>query len=90
MLLFGGQGKDVARQIVTIGTATGLARREVFVDARDLVETGSVTLTQHGQEELDDAAQQLYLKGDVLAQSPFVYEKDWDLSDIVTVRNGCR
>jgi hypothetical protein len=83
----GGQGEDVNRQIVTVGSATGLSRHETFVDARDVDGTGSVTLVQRGQQALDEAGTELYLEGDILLKSPFVYGTDYDVGDIVTIQN---
>lgn len=83
----GGQGEDIDRVIQTVGIATGIDRRETFVDARDIDGTGSVTLAQRGQQALDEAANELYLEADILLKSPFKYEQDYDVGDIVTIQN---
>ncbi|MFE6167003.1 siphovirus ReqiPepy6 Gp37-like family protein [Viridibacillus arvi] len=41
-------------------------------------------LTDRGEEKLSEHAQEIYMEGQILTKSPFVYEKDWDLGDITT------
>lgn len=92
-----GQGEGIERKIVGLGNAAGLNRHEVFMDARDVEEeVDGVTrpiqdiindLTVRGQLELDKLQQEFYLEGQVLTKSPFKYEADYDLGDIVTIQN---
>lgn len=84
--IVGGQGEGAAREIVEVGSAAGLARHEVFIDARDIAE-GSGDLQTRGQQKLQEFLTEQYLEGQILTNSPFVYEKDYDLGDIVTVQN---
>lgn len=77
----GGQGDGKDRVFSTVGTATGLDRRELFVDARDLA-TG---LTQRGQERLAEYNVNLIMEFDHTQTGPFEYEVDFDLGDYVTV-----
>jgi Siphovirus ReqiPepy6 Gp37-like protein/F5/8 type C domain len=44
-------------------------------------------LTDRGQQELNGLLQEQYLEGQVLTNSPFEYENDYDLGDIVTIQN---
>ncbi|OMC83368.1 siphovirus ReqiPepy6 Gp37-like family protein [Viridibacillus sp. FSL H8-0123] len=41
-------------------------------------------LTDRGEEKLDEHKQEIFMEGQILTKSPFVYEKDWDLGDITT------
>lgn len=98
MAYVGGQGEGIDRRVVEVGTYTGLNRHEIFIDARDVaeedenqnpipVETIVQTLTDRGQQQLNEMIQEEYLEGQVLTYSPFKYEEDYDLGDIVTVQN---
>lgn len=95
-----GQGEGVARRVIEMGAAAGLERNELFVDARDVAEeTEDETpvprpeadiirdLTNRGDQKLAETANELFLEGQVLTQSQFRYEVDWDLGDIVTDQN---
>ncbi|MCM3316192.1 siphovirus ReqiPepy6 Gp37-like family protein [Rummeliibacillus stabekisii] len=44
-------------------------------------------LTDRGKEKLAEHEQEIYMGGQILAKSPFLYERDWDLGDIITVQN---
>ncbi len=94
-----GEGED--RRIVVVGDSTGMNRYELFVDARDIAETETVdgeeipipesdiiaALTERGLQKLAEYSNEQYLTAQVLTNSPFVYERDYDLGDIVTVKN---
>lgn len=89
-----GEGEGKARKRATYGSASGLHRREVFVDARDLS-------TNDGEISADDYTAQLQARGaESIAESPvsetfdgeidtsnFVLDDDYTLGDIVTVEN---
>lgn len=94
----GGQGEGADRRIVEIGTNTDLERHEVFIDARDVEEededdqplpeqTIVQNLTDRGQQQLNELLHEEYLEGQILTKSPFKYEADYNLGDIVTVQN---
>ncbi|RNB90147.1 hypothetical protein EDM59_01490 [Brevibacillus nitrificans] len=80
-----GQGEGELRDIVEVGEASGLDRKEVFIDARDLPETDS--LYDRGQQKLDEMQADLLLEGQIMTTGPFRYGEDYDLGDIVTIRN---
>jgi len=84
-----GQGEGAARQIVTVYDGTyvpaGTARREAFVDARDLDTTAK--LADRGRAKLSEQGPKTRLEAQILTGGPFRYRTDWDLGDIVTVRN---
>ncbi len=83
-----GQGEGIDRPLVTVPTSnipTGLSRREIFVDARDL--DTDAKLLQRGRAKLDEQGPEERLEAEILTNGPFRYRSDWDLGDIVTVRN---
>lgn len=89
-----GEGEGKARKRATYGSASGLHRRELFVDARDLS-------TNDGEISDDDYTAQLQARGaENVAENPitetfdgeidtsnFVLDEDYTLGDIVTVEN---
>lgn len=44
-------------------------------------------LTDRGNEKLSEHSQEIYMEGQILTKSPFIYERDWDLGDITTQQN---
>ena len=44
-------------------------------------------LTNRGNRDLAEHAPEVYMEGQVLTKSPFVYQKDYELGDIVTLQN---
>lgn len=81
--IVGGQGEGAARSITEVGTGSGLNRHEVFIDARDI----DGDLAVRGQQKLQEFLTEQYLEGQILTNSPFKYEIDYDLGDVVTVQN---
>ena len=89
----GGEGEGTSRIIATVGDATGLKRRELFVDAKD-IQRGDLTdneykalLIQRGNEALAQAVKNETFESNVNLQSSLVYKSDFNLGDIVTCRN---
>jgi hypothetical protein len=93
-----GQGEGEDRRVVEVGEAEGLSRIETFIDARDISEEDEnqqalpeeqiiAKLRERGQQKLSEFAQEFFLEGQILTNSPFVYEKDYDLGDVVTIQN---
>jgi hypothetical protein len=93
-----GQGEGEDRRVVEVGEAEGLSRIETFIDARDISEEDEnqqvlpeeqviAKLRERGQQKLSEFAQEFFLEGQILTNSPFEYEKDYDLGDIVTIQN---
>ncbi|OLN21916.1 hypothetical protein BTO30_12505 [Domibacillus antri] len=103
MAYVAGQGEGIERRVIEVGMDTGLARHELFVDARDVEEEiqdpagGAATarpeadiiadLQNRGNQKLAEHAAEIYLDGQVLTKSPFIYEEDYDLGDVVTLQN---
>lgn len=89
----GGQGQDDQRVFVTVGddSLVGLARREVFIDARDL-SSYELTEAQYKNVLRERGHQKMkeYILSDAfdcvaLPKGNFKYREDYDLGDIVTV-----
>lgn len=93
----GGQGQDDERIFVVIGDtdSTGLNRREVFIDARD-VSANDLTdaeyraaLAQRGYEHLaEQYGMEESFECEVDPNSNFKYRIDYDLGDLVTVKRS--
>lgn len=98
----GGEKKDNAeRQIVKVGTAVGLDRKELFVDASDIVQTyteGSTeitmtsseyinNLTERGMNTLEQYSETLNFSAKINTQSNLKYKTDFDIGDLVTCIN---
>lgn len=90
----GGQGSGGGRIIVSIGEdLTGLERRELFVDARDLTQEDGMSaaeyrekLLQRGREKLAEYQEARTISCVTDASANFVYKKSYDLGDVVTVK----
>lgn len=93
--LVGGEGEGVARTCVTVGTATGLNRREIFVDADNIsneTEEGvqvdyNETLRNKGLEVLAEHKINKIFDGEVEPNNTYKFKTDYDLGDIVQVIN---
>ncbi|MFR1708168.1 MAG: siphovirus ReqiPepy6 Gp37-like family protein [Clostridium sp.] len=94
--LVAGEGEGPNRTLVTINNSnTGLKRRELFVDARDLEKVvNDVTLTeqeykniliQRGNEKLAEYKEIKTFESKVNTQGNNIYKVDYDLGDIVTI-----
>lgn len=82
-----GQGEGTERDVVIRGTATGLGRREAFVDARD-VEVGATSiLNQRGDAFLAAATPTKSIVATPRQFGSFQYTRDFHLGDRVLVRN---
>jgi len=83
----GGQGEGVERIVREVFTGatepTGLDRREMFVDARDV--PALADLDTRGGQKLEELATIITVDGSPLAYSPLVYGTDYDLGDIATL-----
>jgi hypothetical protein len=95
--LIAGEGEGAARRTTSVGSGSGLARRELFVDARDIssdTRDGVLTnpqylalLASRGNERLDDHKFVQIFEGDVEATQMFVYETDFFIGDVVQIIN---
>lgn len=93
--LMAGEGEGKARKRATYGSASGMARREVYVDARDASTNDGeiddaeylVQLAARGAEALSENALTEAFDGEISADNTFVLDVDYTLGDIVTVEN---
>ena len=94
-----GEGEGTARKILIVNdTTTGLERREIFVDARDLqsiredetvmtTEEYNAMLSERGKKDLADYERVRTFETDVDYGSQFIYGIDYKCGDKVTIRN---
>lgn len=90
-----GEGEGVDRRTATIGTATGLNRYELFVDARDISSNdGAVTdsdytnlLVEKGNTSLAEHTLTEAIEGEVAANYTYKINEDYFLGDVVSVVN---
>lgn len=95
--LIAGQGEGEVRLTNTVGTATGLDRHESYVDARDIgpgttedpidQPTQLLMLAQRGNEKLAESKISEAFTGTVDPAGNLKYKTDYDLGDIVEVRD---
>jgi hypothetical protein len=88
--LIGGEGEGDSRQTVTLGDATGIERREMFVDAKDLrkADFGSdyaAALTQRGRLKLSEQAAVQAFDAVINPHGNLKYKQDFDLGQTVRV-----
>lgn len=93
--LIGGEGEGVSRTTTTYGSATGMNRFEMFVDAKsDSTNSGTVISPQEynqqlqtkGKEALSNKVDKTSFEGSVVSDS-YIYKTDYNLGDIVTLKN---
>ena len=90
-----GEGEGQARKRATYGNASGLARRELFVDARDMsTNEGEFTadeytaqLAARGAEKIAELVLSESFDGEVDTANTFALDADYTLGDVVTVEN---
>lgn len=98
--LVGGEGEGADRKYQTVGTATGLDRREMFVDANSVTSSAEVTggakltsaqynaqLQQKGRETLAENSGLVDVSGEVDISQGFKYGVDFFLGDYVQMEN---
>lgn len=93
--LVAGEGEGKARKRATFGNATGNARREVYVDARDAsTNDGEISesdylnqLAARGAEAVAQAPIVETFDGDIDTENTFILDEDYTLGDITTVEN---
>lgn len=93
----GGEGDGPDRVWVTRGSYSGLNRREMYVDAKDLTSTvNQVKLTptqynaalqQRGAEKLAEKTEYVNFSGEADTTTGFVYGVDFYMGDIVQIIN---
>lgn len=82
-----GQGEGEERSIAVVGDEIeGLDRFEIFIDARDI--SDEAELPGRGTQKLSEYPKLLTLEAEVERLGPFAYKRDWELGDIVTIKNN--
>lgn len=91
--VIGGEGEGAYRTYVEVGEGVGLERREIFVDAKDIKSEDFSNrndyleaLKQKGIEKLSAMAIKESFEYETSPNANFIYKKDYDLGDIVTIR----
>ena len=95
--LIAGEGEGLSRRTATIGEGVGLDRRELFVDARDIssdTEDGTLTeaeytklLQQRGEDSMAENILVQSFEGEAEVGVNFVLGIDFNIGDIVQLRN---
>lgn len=96
--LIGGEGEGTARKYTSVGTASGLERRELFIDARDVRSEddngNSISeavyleqLRQRGREKLAENVDVVAFEGEADVSTMFTYGVDFFMGDIVQIAN---
>lgn len=96
--LVAGEGEGAERKTTSVGEGSGLERRELFVDARDISTTteDNVTLSDEeykkqlahrGDEKLAESVAAQSFEGQVEMTKMFEYGKDFFIGDIVQIAN---
>jgi hypothetical protein len=96
--LIGGEGEGSARKYTTVGSGSGLNRRELFTDARDIssdIGDGetltdaeyTAQLKQRGKEKLAENTDVTSFEGQVETTIMFKYGEDFFNGDIVQIAN---
>ena len=96
--LIGGEGEGSERKYTSIGTASGLNRRELYVDARDIssdsgddvtltAEEYNAKLVQRGNEKLAECKESVTFDGEADTTRMYTYGDDFFNGDIVQVEN---
>jgi len=93
--LVAGEGEGTARKTATIGTASGLDRYELFVDARDVSSNeGEISASEYTNLLLERGAQDLAetiitesIEGEIEPNYTYQLNRDYFLGDLVEVIN---
>lgn len=95
--LVAGEGEGTARKTSTVGAGSGLDRRELFTDARDIssdTDEGVLTseeytakLQARGLKDLSEHIIETAFEGEVEATRLFKYGEDFFVGDIIQIAN---
>jgi len=79
-----GAGEGESRVTTTVGDGIGIDRQEMFYN-----NSGSeiLELQAEATREMAALSKVFNMEGDILSVGPFIYERDWDLGDKVTIKN---
>lgn len=90
-----GEGEGKARKRAVYGSASGTARRELFVDARDMsTNDGEISDTEYTAQMLARGAEKIAehriteaFDGEIDTSNTFLLDVDYSIGDLVTVSN---
>ena len=86
-----GEDSGSSRRTLVIGTETGLLRRELYIDARDIqsdkVSDYNAALKQRGLEQLAENTRTIAFDGEVETTKMFVYGSSFFMGDIIQMVN---
>lgn len=95
--LIGGEGEGNERRFATVGDSSGLSRRELFTDARDIssnTDSGTIPssdyiklLQERGNKNLKENKLTEKFDGEAELTEMFVYGVDYFLGDVVDIAN---
>lgn len=93
--LVAGEGEGIDRKTVSVGTASGMARRELYVDARDMSTNGGEIdnntylemLAGRGDEKLAEHYGIAIFEGQIEPAVNYEYKKDYFLGDKIQITN---
>ena len=92
--LVAGEGEGAARRTRIIGTGSGILRKELYVDARDIQKedgmsdvTYNAKLDQRGTEKLTENKVKKTFDGECETTRMYVYQRDFFMGDCVQVAN---
>lgn len=96
--LIGGEGEGSNRRMAKVGSGTGLERREIFTDARDISSTTEngemnennyiIQLEKRGSQDLSEHTETTAFEGEVEATKLFKYGEDFFIGDIIQIADG--
>lgn len=81
-----GKGEEADQLVLAVGAGTGIERREVYIDASSAEDVDE--LTTIGQQKLAEYKRVQTFEGAVVETGSFIFEQDWFLGDIVTLRDA--
>lgn len=81
----GGSGDEANRLIQGIGNTTGFDRIETFLDCSQAAD--ATELVTEGTQKLNELKEIKTFEFQVIPDNTFLYEKDYDLGDIVTAQS---
>lgn len=90
--LVAGSGEGSSRKTIIVGSETGLQRRELFTDARDLQASDygssyAQVLKNRGYNKLVENARVTSYDGQVEATRQFVFGIDFEMGDVIQMSN---
>ena len=96
--LVAGDGEGNNRKTYTVGNVSGLDRKELYTDARDIsskdednndipISTYNEMLKQRGQEKLTETTKIKQFDGKVDSSRMYVFGRDFYMGDVIQIKN---